>query len=416
MNVYIETYGCTANKSDERLLIGLLEHDHHRVVSDMKDADVLVLLTCTVIGTTEQRMVSRLKVFQKTRKRVIVSGCMPSVQSSLIATVVPDATLLPAQHISSINDAIAGKPPPYPETNKTLLPKRFDGVIAPLAIAEGCLLSCSYCITRLARGVLRSYRPDEIVTDLCSAVRQGCKEIQLTAQDTASYGLDTGTNLGVLLENISQVEGTFRVRVGMMNPATLKRNAAPILAGFQCPRIYHFLHLPVQSGDDDILHAMNRQYTVQDFLSIVQRFRQALPDLTLSTDVIIGFPGETEAQFQRTMDLLKEVQPDIINITRFSARPSTKAKTMKGRVPTHIVKDRSTRISKLCSKITLEKNKTHLGRHYTVLVTEQGKHGTVTGRAENYKQIVLVEPIRVGDIVSIEVVEAFQTYLVGRLI
>lgn len=416
MNVYIETYGCTANKSDERVLIGLLEHNHHRIVADMKNADVLVLLTCTVIGTTEQRMISRLKTFKKQHKQVIVTGCMPSVQPSLITAVLPDAALLPAQYITSINDAIAGTPPPYPETNKTLLPKRYDGVIAPIAIAEGCLLSCSYCITRVARGILRSFPPDEIAADLCFAVRQGCKEIQLTAQDTASYGLEINTNLGDLLHKLSTIEGEFRIRVGMMNPATLKKNITPILAGFQRPQIYHFLHLPVQSGDDEILRTMNRHYTVHDFITIVERFRKALPDLTLSTDVIIGFPGETDEQFQRTIELLQNVQPDIINITRFSARPFTTAKTLKGRVPTHIVKERSTRITSICSKITLEKNKTHLGKHYSVLITEHGKHGTVTGRAENYKQIVLKEPSRLGDIVSTEIVEAFQTYLVGRLI
>jgi threonylcarbamoyladenosine tRNA methylthiotransferase CDKAL1 len=416
MYVYIETYGCTANKSDERLLIGLIEHNHHRVVSDMKDADVLVLLTCTVIGTTEQRMLSRLKVFRDTHKRIIVTGCMPSVQPSLIKAVVPDASLLPAQFISSINDVIAGTPPSCTESKKTSLPKRFDGIIAPIAIAEGCLLSCSYCITRIARGTLRSFPLDEIASDLCGAIRQGCKEIQLTAQDTASYGLDAGTNLGDLLQTISLLNGEFRVRVGMMNPATVKKNIAPILAGFQHPHIYRFLHLPVQSGDDDILRAMNRKYTVHDFITIVRRFRKALPDLTLSTDVIVGFPGETEGQFQRTIELVLKVQPDIINITRFSARPFTPAKTMNGRIPTHIVKERSTRITDICASTTLEKNKSHLGKHYTVLITERGKQETVSGRAENYKQIILKEHARIGDIVSVEVVEAFQTYLVGRLI
>jgi MiaB/RimO family radical SAM methylthiotransferase len=202
----------------------------------------------------------------------------------------------------------------------------------------------------------------------------------------------------------------------MMNPATVKRNIAPILAGFQHPKIYQFLHLPVQSGDDEILRNMNRGYTVNEFMMIVERFRKALPDLTLSTDVIVGFPAETEAQFRRTIELVQKVRPDIINITRFSARPFTSAKTMNGRIPTNIVKERSTRISEICSRITLEKNKTHLGRKYSVLSTEKGKQKTFSGRAENYKQIILKEPVRIGDIVSVEIIEAAKTYLVGRLI
>src|SRR4030042_1395960 len=146
MNIYVETYGCTANKSDERLLVGLLQQNGHRIVSCLKDADVLVLLTCTVIGTTEQRMLSRLKVFHKTQKRIIVSGCMPTVQADLIISVAPTASFLPSQHIQYINDMIDGTMPLFVETKKTSLPKQYDGVIAPVLIAEGCRFSCSYCI------------------------------------------------------------------------------------------------------------------------------------------------------------------------------------------------------------------------------------------------------------------------------
>ena len=134
------------------------------------------------------------------------------------------------------------------------------------------------------------------------------------------------------------------------------------------------------------------------------------------TDVIIGFPTETDAQFRKTIGLLQNVKPDIINITRFSARPLTSAKTMKGRIPTHIVKERSTIITDVCSKITLERNKEHLGRKYSVLITEKGKQKTFSGRAENYKQIIVKEPVRIGDVISVEVIEAAKTYLVGRLI
>lgn len=416
MRIYIETYGCTANKSDERLLVGLLEQQHHKIISNIDEADVLILLTCTVIGTTEQRMLSRLKVFKKTHKQIIVTGCMPSVQPDLIKSVVPDAALLPAQYIHYINDIIAGITPTFITKNKTSIPKNFNTIIAPIAIAEGCLLSCSYCITRVARGKLRSFPMEEIAADLCFALKQGCREIQLTAQDTASYGLDIGKNLGMLLQRVSLLEGEFRVRVGMMNPAIVRKNMDSILAGFQYSKIYKFLHLPIQSGDDEILRKMNRNYTVKEFLEIVEKFRNVFPNLTLSTDVIIGFPTETDLQFRHTIELLQKVKPDIINITRFSARPFTSAKSMEGRIPTHIVKERSIRITEVCKKMILEKNREHLGKKYSVLVTEQGKHQTFSGRAENYKQIILKEPIRIGDIVSIEVVETSLTHLVGRLI
>jgi len=416
MNIYVETYGCTANKSDERLLVGLLQQNNHRIVSCLNDADVLVLLTCTVIGTTEQRMLSRLKVFHKTQKRIIVSGCMPTVQAGLITSVAPTASLLPSQHIQYINDMIDGKIPVFIETKKTSLPKQYDGVIAPVLIAEGCRFSCSYCITHIARGALRSFPIEGIMTDVCSAITQGCKEIQLTAQDTASYGLDIGKDLGVLLRKISALDGVFRVRVGMMNPATAKRNLDSIMTSYQHPRIYKFLHVPVQSGDDTILQRMHRGYTVEDFTLLVHQFRSAIPTLTLSTDVILGFPTETEDQFNHTIQLLKEIQPDVINITRFSARPLTAAKKMNGRIPTHVVKERSRHATEICMKLILEKNKGHLGKTYPVLVTEEGKKKTVTGRTDSYKQVVIMEPAPIGTFVQTKIIDATPSYLVGKLI
>jgi threonylcarbamoyladenosine tRNA methylthiotransferase CDKAL1 len=421
MNIYVETYGCTANKADETLLLGLLKNDGHMIVGSLQDADILILLTCTVIGTTEQRMLSRLKVFIKTQKKIIVAGCMSSVQPDLIKNLVPDAILLPPQHIQYINDIIKydiikGEKQFFIETKKPVLPKYFNAMYAPIAIAEGCRLSCSYCITHFARGKLKSFPVQEITTDVCSALKQGCKEIQLTAQDTASYGLDIGTNLGALLSQISAIPGVFRIRVGMMNPATTQKNLDSILNAYHHQKIYKFLHLPVQSGDDEILKLMNRGYTVKDFLSLINRFRKKLPALTFSTDVIIGFPTETEEQFSRTIQLIKQIKPDITNITRFSARPLTTAKTMMGRIPTHIVKERSQRMTKLCSAISLEKNQEQKGKTYTVLVTEKGKHTTFTGRTDNYKQVVLKEPVVIGDFVPTEIIDAAPTHLVGKLI
>jgi len=346
---------------------------------------------------------------------------MASAQHNLIFSYEPNAILLPPQHIQYINDVIKydifkGERKKFFSEKKTALPKYFTAAYAPIAIAKGCRLSCSYCITRIARGKLRSFPIQDIITDVCSALRQGCKEIQLTAQDTASYGLDSNTNLGTLLTQICAIQGAFRVRIGMMNPATTKKNLDAILAAYRHKKIYKFLHLPIQSGNDTILILMNRGYTTDEFLTIINRFREKIPTLTLSTDVIVGFPTETDAQFDQTMQLISKMRPDIINITRFSARPQTPAKTMKGRVPTNIVKDRSQRVTKLCADLSLEKNQEHVGKTYTVLVTEKGKHKTFKGRTESYKQVVLREQVTLGTFVNTEIIDAAQTYLVGKLI
>jgi threonylcarbamoyladenosine tRNA methylthiotransferase CDKAL1 len=416
MNIYIETYGCTANKSDERLLIGLVTKNHHHIVHEIETADVLILLTCTVIGTTEQRMLSRLKLFQKTHKKIIVSGCMPTVQADLITAIAPKAILLPCQYIQYINDILFEKKPLLKETKKTALPKTYDTLIAPIMIAEGCRFSCAYCITHFARGKLRSFPTQEIVSDVMSAIHQGCKEIQLTAQDTASYGLDRGENLGTLLSQITHLTEEFRIRIGMMNPATLHENLSSILSAYQHEKIYKFLHLPVQSGDDEMLKKMNRMYTTKQFYFLIEQFRKKIPLLTLSTDIITGFPTESEEHFLRTISLLESIQPDIVNITRFSARPLTTAKKMKGRLPTHIVKERSRHLTEICQRISFEKNKNHLGKICNVLTTENGKNNTVIGRTEQYKPVILTEPVSLGKFLSIEIIDTTSTYLLGKLI
>ncbi len=416
MKVYLEVYGCTANKSDASLVKGILKDNNYEIVDEINDADVLILLTCTVIDTTEQRMLSRLKVLKNTGKRIIVGGCMASIQSDKVKSVIPNVKLLPPQYSYQILDVLNYEKPIFKLKNKTKFSKYYNDIFAPISIAEGCNFSCSYCITSLARGKLKSYPIDEITQDICSAIGQGCKEIQLTSQDTSSFGLDSGNNLGVLLTNISRINGQFRVRIGMMNPYTCLKNINSIINGYKSSKIYKFLHLPVQSGDNVILEKMNRKYFVDDFLKIIKKFRETYPDITISTDVIVGFPTETDSQFQHTVNLLKELKPDITNITRYSARPNTKAKSMNGRVKTNIVKDRSKYLTELCSSISKQHNQKHIGKKYNVLITEKGKDGTFVGRSENYKPVVLKEKIEIGEIRTVKITKAASTFLVGSII
>ena len=175
MKIYLEVYGCTANKNDACIASGLLEQHHHDLVDDLSQADILVLLTCTVIATTEQRMVSRLRVFKQTGKPIIVSGCMASVQQELLSSLVPDAQLLPPQAIHHIVDLVEENKITFEPGEKTGFAKQYDEVIAPIGIAEGCASSCTYCITCHARGTLQSYHPKGIVHDVKAALNQGCK-------------------------------------------------------------------------------------------------------------------------------------------------------------------------------------------------------------------------------------------------
>jgi MiaB-like tRNA modifying enzyme len=416
MKIFIEVYGCTANKSDASLILGLLKKHSHVIVKRIKDADVLLILTCTVISTTEQRMLSRLRIFKKTGKKVIVAGCMASIQPNIIKSIIPEAKILPAQYSHHIIDLLQEKKVSFTDKNKTCISKIFNEPIAPISIAEGCMQSCSYCITSPARGQLKSFPADEIVNDVNSALNQGCKEIQLTAQDTASYGLDINRNLGELLQKICKIKGEYRIRIGMMNPYTTMKNLDSIIKGFYDPKIYKFLHLPVQSGDNNILYKMNRKYNIKDFLFIIKNFRNNFPNITISTDIIVGFPTETKEQFNHTITLIKEVNPDIINITRYSARPYTKAKTMKGRIKTDIVKERSKILTKICRKLTMEKNVQHIGKKYNILIIKKGKNNSSIGKTENYKSVVINKEIDIGQSLDVQIINSTSTHLVGTLI
>ena len=411
MNIYLETYGCTANKSDEATLHGILLHDGHQRVNAIEQADIIIILTCTVIDTTEQRMISRYKQLITYQKPVIVAGCMATVQQHMFTAINPSVQFLPPGQLNQITFIVESGE--HPTTQSTPI---FPPIIAPISIAEGCLEQCSYCITRKARGSLQSRQTDDIIKDIQCALYQGCKEIQLTAQDTATYGMDINTSLDQLLSKISTLDAKYRIRIGMMNPTHVKNNRPSFLSLFKHAQVYRFIHLPVQSGDNTILQEMNRRYTSEEFVEIITSFRKQFPDITIATDVIVGFPGETDEQFNHTIDLLNTVQPDVVNITRFSPRPNTQAKQLRNKVPTNIVKQRSQQLTHHVQHLQEKQNTQHLGQTYEVLITEPGKQHTMMGRTNTYKLIVLKESVELGSFVHVYITERTPFYLVGNLI
>ena len=416
MRFYIETYGCTANKADESIIKGAIKEKNHEIVKNIKDSDVIIILTCTVIDTTQQRMISKIKSFKKTGKKLIVAGCMASIQKDEIKKFAPNALFLPPQYSDQILDLLKNGRIKEKKINKTKNTKDFENFSAPIAIAEGCMFNCSYCITTLARGKLNSFPINEIVKDIKNAVNMGCFEIQLTSQDTSSYGLDKKTNLGKLLLEIHKIKKDFKLRVGMMNPYTCNLNIDSIINGFDDNKIYKFLHLPIQSGNDNILELMNRKYKVNDAKNIITKFREKYPDITLSTDIIVAFPSETENQFEDTIKLIKNIKPDITNITRYSARPFTKAKHLKGRVKTEIAKKRSKILTDLCKEISKEKNKKFIGKKFEIRIYQKGKNKTFIARNENYKPVVVNKKLKIGQKINLEIIDYEVSYLVGSII
>jgi len=416
MKIYHDVYGCTANKSDAAIARNLIiHHSSYELVDTVQEADIILLLTCTVISTTEQKIISKINQYIKQGKTVVLSGCMASIQKELINQIDERIICIPPQkihHLISFLDQSSSK---NIQGEKYDTEKTFSSLHAPIAIAEGCAFSCAYCITTFARGKLKSYPIETIQKDFESALQQGCKEIQLTAQDTASYGLDKNVSLVMLLQRLQNIPGSYRIRIGMMNPHTAYSIVDDLITCYENEHVYKFLHVPIQSGSNSILEKMNRKYTVEKAIGIIKKFRERIDDITIATDIIVGFPTETDEQFQQSLQLIKDLKPDIVNITKFSARPYTKAKKMKGRIPTNVVKKRSQQLTDITQKISLEKNLDRIGKTYNVLITEKGKNETMIGRAENYKPVVLHEKIPIGSWTDIKVIEAEQTYLVGML-
>lgn len=407
--VYIENYGCSANKSNAEIMAGLLEKAGCIVLTDEKagkHADIVIVNTCIVKGPTENKAVRRIKQIAESGKNLIVSGCMPEAESSLVKEIAPDAILVGPQHVKDITkavDIIVNKKKKKDFIGaqheiKLCLPKhRYNKIIDIVQISEGCDGACAYCITRFAKGKLYSYPPEKIITEIRNSLEAGCKEIWLTSQDCASYE----HGLADLLYDIANIPGRFFVRVGMMNPNHVLPILDELVEVFKQEKIFKFIHIPVQAGNDEVLKNMNRKYKVEDFRKIVKRFREAIPKITISIDIICGFPAETEEQFEDSVELIKEIKPDVLNISRFWSRPGTAAENMK-QFPTRITKERSQKLTKVFHKVALEKNKAWIGWKGEVLIDEKGKLGTMVGRNYAYRPVILKKG-KIGEFVDVDV-------------
>jgi len=416
MKVYVETYGCAANQADSHLMQELLSEAGHSLVSTPMEADVIVLNTCTVRLETELRMVRRIKELLALGKRLIVAGCLASAQPGLIRKISPEISMVSARAVERIVEAVEAPSTIYllRPSPRRRLPSFVDGVKFVVPIAEGCRGSCTYCIVRVARGPLRSYSADAIVEAVKGAVSRGAREIRLTAQDTASYGADTGTTLPKLLRRVCSVEGEFRVRVGMMNPDSAMSVLDELVEAFKHPKVYKFLHIPVQSGDNEILKLMGRRYTTEEFKAIVEAFRSEIPSLSVATDIIVGFPGEDEEAFKNTLKLVEEVRPDRVHVARYTPRPHTRAAALP-QVPEPVKKSRSRLLVKVCNKIALEFNRGMVGQTLNCLVVGTGPKSQLEARTPNYKPVYLNGCTAcIGKFLQVRIVDAGVHYLKGE--
>jgi MiaB-like tRNA modifying enzyme len=419
--VYTEIYGCTANVADGEIALGILREAGWEVVDKPEDSDLILLVTCTVKKPTSDRMLYRIKKLKTYRKMLIVAGCMASGEGDKVKRIAPEAILVHPRAITRILEVV--------ETRKDLTvgdgldklgKKRVlkNSVVGIVPVSEGCRWGrCGFCIVPFTRGRFVSHPLDKIMEEASRLISMGVKEIWLTSQDMGSYGLDLGRNmLPQLVNSIASLPGEFWIRIGMMNPIYLKPILRELAEAYLHPKVYKFLHLPVQSGSDKILRAMNRGYTTSTFREIIEYMKSRISELTVSTDIIVGYPGEDEEDFEETIKLIREIEPDSVNISKFFPRPHTPSEKLPQLDP-RIIKERSRYITKVATEIAYKKNLKWIGWTGVALIDEIGEKGEAIARNIYYKPIVLKDEcghILLGRKIEVEVVDAKPHCLIGK--
>lgn len=418
----MRVYGCSANVADSEIVSGILEEAGYSVVEEPGSSDAAIVLTCTVKTPTQHKVLKHLESISQTGIPLVVAGCMPKAQQSLLERRLPEASLMGPDDLDKtlevLEDTIKGRRvvevdgPPF---NRTCKPRsRQNDIIHIASISTGCLGNCSYCIVKYARGHLHSYPAHLIVEDAQKAIKEGCREIWVTAEDTAAYNWE-GYTLPDLLNQLTVLRGDFRIRVGMMTPNQALNIKEDLVNAYKSDKIFKFLHVPVQSGSDRVLEKMRRCYRVSDFRELVRDLREVFPEISISTDIICGFPRETEEEFQMSLDLIKEIRPEVLNISRYWPRPGTDAAKMPGKLHGRITKERSRALTKLWKNMAIRNGERWIGWKGKILVDEHGKGGDMVGRNYSYKPVAFPGEAEIGEFVDVTIDDTGIGYLQGHI-
>jgi len=417
--IFVEAYGCSASFADSEMISGLIVNGGHTLATDSSESDLNLIVTCSVKDTTANKMMHRIKSLKT--KPLIVAGCLPKAEQSNVEKFTENASLLGPNSLGKtldvINSKLIGKKQIALEDSdlsKVGLPKvRLNSAVGIVEIASGCMSECTFCQTKLAKGDLSSYRLGDIVRQVQTEIKEGCKEVWLTSTDNGCYGFDIGTDLPTLVNAVSEIPKDFMIRVGMMNPMYMSRIKQELVESYDNEKVFKFLHIPVQSGSNKVLNDMKRGHTSETFREIVKKTKDRFENFTISTDIIVGFPSETEEDFQKTLALLDETKPDVVNLSKYSARPGTDAAELK-QIDAAEIKRRSKIIFEQINKISLESNKKWIGWKGKVLFDENTEEG-IKGRNYAYKPIAVQGKVNIGDSHIVEITDATRKRLIGKI-
>ncbi|VVB76130.1 tRNA-2-methylthio-N(6)-dimethylallyladenosine synthase [Candidatus Tiddalikarchaeum anstoanum] len=406
MKVYFETYGCSLNQADTLFMQGLVKGAGYIIVDNLDAADIVVVNTCTVKQKTEIKILKRIKSIKD--KKVVVTGCLVQVYPELFK----DLSVIGCEAVNDIVNACRGSVRNLDKNyceKLNVVPLRKNKVVEIIPISQGCLGDCHYCQTKFARGVLHSYNKEDIVRHAHDALEKGAKELWLTSQDTGCYGFDINTNLARLINDLVKLDYDFRIRVGMMNPNHALKMLPELVKSFNSEKVYKFLHIPIQSGSDSVLKSMNRYYSISDFKHVIDSFKKEFPDITIGTDIICGYPTESEEDFKKSLELIKWLKPTVLNISRFWARPKTKAfllKPLNGR----ITKERSRVLYELFKKVSHDTYAGYVNKSFKVLIDEED----CLGRTGNYSLVAVKGKTVLGKFYNVKITKISAIHLIGE--
>lgn len=444
-NVFIKTFGCQMNERDSEIISQVLLDHGYLENGDMESADLVILNTCTIRAKAEQKVMSLLGALRKCKERkpemkICVAGCVAQQEGEHLIHRMPHVdVVMGTQNIYKISDILervntSGKPViatgmardfsipaflPLPQPSSATETFRARSFKRFVTIMQGCDNYCAYCVVPYTRGREISRNPEDIVDEIRLLAQQGIKEITLLGQNVNSYGMQSQStplpcSFPQLLHRIADIQGIRRLRFTTSHPKDLSDELISCFNDIKilCPQF----HLPVQSGSDAILQRMNRKYTIAKYLERVEKLWNARPDLALTTDMIIGFPGETDADFALTMDLLEKVRFHGSFSFKYSDRPGVRSAGFSGKIPENVKSERLAVYQERQDEISLERNKAYLGTFMELMVESTSDNGFQGRTGTNH--IVHVEErteLRPGEFTEVKIIHAGQHSLKGEL-
>lgn len=433
-NYHIITYGCQMNEHDSENIAGMLEALDYSHTPNPEEADVVVMNTCSVREHADKRFFGMLGQFKKQKKNnpdfiICICGCMPQqphiveeIRKSFGWVDIVFGTQTIAEFPNLLMERIrTGKKQFSIIANNEEIPeekasKREFKHKALVNITYGCNNFCTYCIVPYTRGREKSRSLRAVKQEIINLVNDGVKEVMLLGQNVNSFRDADGNNFAALIRALDEVEGLERIRFMTSHPKDLSDE---LIACFgDCKKLCHNIHLPVQSGSDEVLRRMNRHYNRQRYMEIVEKLRATCPDLSISTDIIVGFPGETEEDFLDTLSLVREVEYDSAFTFIYSPRVGTPAAKYDDQIPENIKHDRFDRLVDEVNRCSAKKNSEYLGRIVTVMVDGPSKNdaGAWSGRTDTFKLVNFTseEPLTEGQMVSVRITETKTFSLDGK--